>query len=243
MSSKKRALTQDPIGSSKKAKTSNSQINKNGQSNGLNKATEQDSFDNVTEVEFTYETFTASYDLKILNGKKRRAWAWDHFDNYEVVGINRACPIKDTTRVKKQIVICKNTQCPYRILCHTGSTERMVKHLEKYHELKPDHTGNSENLVEATAEPQRQFKYLVLMFLITSGLAFRAVENKYFSELLEYVANNSINFTNPSRRSLKRLAKKNAAAAKEAVKKTLEEVSEVAITTDAWTSTKKKWDF
>jgi hypothetical protein len=60
MSSKKRALTQDPIGSSKKAKTSNSQINKNGQSNGLNKATEQDSFDNVTEVEFTYETFTAS---------------------------------------------------------------------------------------------------------------------------------------------------------------------------------------
>ena len=65
--------------------------------------------------------------------------------------------------------------------------------------------NSTSNLKEANEEQQGHFKYLILMFLVTSGLAFRAVEKQYFKELLEYLATNSVTFKFPSRRFLKRL--------------------------------------
>jgi histidinol phosphatase-like PHP family hydrolase len=239
--SKKRVLTQNSNDSNKKAKLSTSK-------SGLDTQTADHEHGNSDsedkEIEITFEMFRESYELKEILGKNRRSWAWDHFDNYEIVGIKQGGRLKDKYKIGRQFVVCNNSECSHRILSHSGSIERLTKHLESFHDMKaPETKKSTSGLMEANAEQQGHFKYLILMFLVTSGLAFRAVENKYFQELLEYLANNSVTFKSPSRRSLKRLAKKNAATAKEAVKKILEETAEVSITTDAWTSTKQKMGF
>jgi hypothetical protein len=239
--SKKRELKQNSNDSSKKQKLSAAKSDLNTQT------TDQDhvnSDNDDKEPEINFELLRESYELKEISGKKRRSWAWEHFDNYEIVGLKEGGRLKDKSKLGRQFVVCNHSNCAHRILSHTGSIERLTKHLDTVHDIKaPEIINASSNLKEANAEQQGHFKYLILMFLVTSGLAFRAVENKYFQELLEYLANNSVTFKSPSRRSLKRLAKKNAATAKEAVKKILEETAEVSITTDAWTSTKQKMGF
>ena len=82
-----------------------------------------------------------------------------------------------------------------------------------------------------------------MIFIITAGLSYRAVENSHFRELLEFVSNAGASFAYPSRRTMKNLAKKNVTKKKEEVKEVLEPIEDVTITADAWTSTKQKMGF
>ena len=76
------------------------------------------------------------------------------------------------------------------------------------------------------------------MFITTAGLSFRSVENEYFQALLKYVSQSGVDFTHPSRRSIKRFSKTYVAQKKSENK--LYDVKDAAITADAWTSTKQK---
>ena len=68
------------------------------------------------------------------------------------------------------------------------------------------------------------------MFIVTAGLSYRSVENKYFKELLSFVSQNPANYAHPSRRALKNVAKAEVADEKKVIKEQLETVEDVAIT-------------
>ena len=56
------------------------------------------------------------------------------------------------------------------------------------------------------------------MFIVTAGLSYRAVENKYLKELLKFVWQNPANYQHPSRRSIKNFFKGEVVQEKKEVK-------------------------
>jgi hypothetical protein len=100
--SKKRVLTQNSNDSNKKAKLSTSK-------SGLDTQTADHEHGNSDsedkEIEITFEMFRESYELKEILGKNRRSWAWDHFDNYEIVGIKQGGRLKDKYKIGRQFVV------------------------------------------------------------------------------------------------------------------------------------------
>ena len=48
------------------------------------------------------------------------------------------------------------------------------------------------------------------MFIVTAGLSYRSAENNNFQALLTYLAQNPAHYKYPSRKSLKKFAKKRA---------------------------------
>ncbi len=90
--SKERGLTQNSNDSSKKQKLSATKSDLNTQT------TDQDhvnSDNDDKEPEINFELLRESYELKEISGKKRRSWAWEHFDNYEIVGLKEGGRLKD----------------------------------------------------------------------------------------------------------------------------------------------------
>jgi hypothetical protein len=58
---------------------------------------------------------------------------------------------------------------------------------------------------------QAKFVHLLVMFVITAGLPFRAIENPYFIGMCRLLMGNSgVSFVIPKRRSLKRFAQQKA---------------------------------
>jgi len=76
------------------------------------------------------------------------------------------------------IVVCNDPNCTARCTVYTGSTKRLEKHLQQHHQTSNPTFGK--HLPKAEPDQQSQFKYYILMFIITAGLSYRAVENKYF---------------------------------------------------------------
>ncbi len=96
------------------------------------------------------------------------------------------------------------------------------------------------------AEPNAsaQFDDLLLLFMISADLLFRAVENTFFIVLCELMIKSSNKyFAIPKRRSLKTLLTKKAAMKRNDIRIILSKVSYVAISTDCWSSTRKKIGF
>jgi hypothetical protein len=85
------------------------------------------------------------------------------------------------------------------------------------------------------AEPNAsaQFDDLLLLFMISADLLFRAVENTFFIVLCELMIKSSNKyFAIPKRRSLKTLLTKKAAMKRNDIRIILSKVSYVAISTD-----------
>ena len=71
------------------------------------------------------------------------------------------------------------------------------------------------------------------------GLSFRTVENPHFISMCDLLWSSNATFKIPSRRKLKNLVKKAADSKRDQIEKTLQNVDQIAITTDGWTSTKQ----
>ena len=69
------------------------------------------------------------------------------------------------------------------------------------------------------------------------------MENKYFQAIISFISNATVLFELPSRKSLKNLSRVHAKREREMIKKELESATDIAITTDAWTSTKQHLGF
>ena len=57
---------------------------------------------------------------------------------------------------------------------------------------------------------------------------------------MDFVSERSVKFSIPSRKKIKSLSKKLAAKKREDLKKALSKANQIAVTTDAWTSTKQR---
>ena len=162
---------------------------------------------------------------------------------FKIKGVNddNILPKPDKNKIGKEIVVCKIVGCTQCHMAFTGSTKRLETHLKlKHNIIKPDDSTNSGKF-KANPVKQNYFCYLILMFIVTAGLSFRSVENKYFKELIQFLIENpNANFSPPSRRAIKKLAKQQVADEKEKVKTELGKIEHVAITADGWTSTKQK---
>ena len=144
-------------------------------------------------------------------------------------------------KINKIVAICNETNCLKRCCIYTGSSLRLEEHLNAHHDIKKPTA--QKNLPKAKSDDYANFKYLILMFIVTAGLSYRSVENKYFKELLSFVSQNPANYAHPSRRALKNVAKAEVADEKKVIKEQLKTVEDVAITADGWTSTKQKMGY
>ncbi|CAF0985650.1 unnamed protein product [Brachionus calyciflorus] len=168
-------------------------------------------------------------DYEIDEPEIKISKCWEHFTRkkLKIIKIGKLTP-KGKIKPNK-IVICKlqkknnNGPCGKVLSYKDNSTGKMIRHLTRKHSISTKKNSESES------DP---INYL-LMFIITASLPFRCIENKFFKMFCE-----SLNpkFKIPSRQHLANLSSKFYNDKKELMKKKIENVSIINITTDCWTS-------
>ncbi len=117
-----------------------------------------------------------------------------------------------------------------------GSTRNMNTHLKKHNfsEDDPNKNKKDDRRPEANQEQLNSIFYYITMFLISAGLSFHTIENKYFKLLItEYL---KVQFSWPGRRKIRILVAKFAKEKEENIKEKLKDAIKVSITPDCWTS-------
>ncbi len=102
---------------------------------------------------------------------------------------------------------------------------------------------NPKLLPKASPQQTALFMNILMKLIISSGLSFRSVENENLKELCRFLEGNNCHFALPSRRKLKKYTREMAENKRNDIKKTLETVKEISVTTDCWSSTKQKIGF
>ena len=113
---------------------------------------------------------------------------WKHFKTFSSQKVN----ISTQTIVKEELrVYCQHSGCNVSYKHKIGgSTRNMCTHLKKHkiygeeEEKREDNTDKSEQQKAATFDQVTRILYLMVMFIITAGLSFRTVQNKFFKLLI-----------------------------------------------------------
>jgi flagellar biosynthesis/type III secretory pathway M-ring protein FliF/YscJ len=113
----------------------------------------------------------------------------------------------------------------------------MCTHLKKHNisdEDEQHHRDETDQQKAAIFDQFTNILYYMVMFIVTAGLSFRTIQNKYFKMLItEYF---KVTFSWPGRKKIRKLVNKFATEKAEKIKKKLEEAKSVSITADGWTS-------
>jgi hypothetical protein len=172
------------------------------------------------------ENDESSNDSIQNKGNKRRSAAWQYFEIVE-------CIHKVTKKKElfvKCMVDCEGSKCGKKLKYH-NSTKYLFSHLENSHKIfqgkvKDTSDSNNKNDIEF-------LNYNLMMFIITAALPFRCVENEYFKKFVK--ALNSSNKL-PDRKNISKSAKSHHDKIKEKLKRELEPIEHIALTSDGWTS-------
>jgi hypothetical protein len=165
----------------------------------------------------------------------QKSFVWQHFKIFTCKKINTSTQnvVKEELRVYCQHSNC-NANYKYRV---GGTTRNMSTHLKKHNifgkdeEEKVDQTDQQK---PATSEQYARILYCIVMFIITAGLSFRAVQNRFFKMLITEFSH--VSFPWPGRKKIRKVAHILAKEKEENIKKKLEAAKSVSITADGWTS-------
>jgi hypothetical protein len=165
---------------------------------------------------------------------KKTSVVWKFFKKYTWQKIS-----KSTNKVLDQQlrVYCECNNCTKYFTYKTGgSTRNMNDHLKIHNisESDPNNKKEEDRRPEANQEQLNSIFYYMTMFLITAGLSFRTIENKYFKLLVTEFF--KVQFSWPGRRKIRKLVAKFAKEKEENIKEKLNDAKKVSITTDCWTS-------
>ncbi len=160
---------------------------------------------------------------------------WKYFKKYTLQKINISTQnlVLEELRVYCQYSGC-NTNYKHK---SGGSTRNMCTHLKKHNIIDEDEEQQREETDSqqpATIDQVTNILYYMVMFIVTAGLSFRTIQNKYFKMLItEYF---KVSFSWPGRKKIRKLVNKYATEKADKIKKKLEEAKSVSITADGWTS-------
>ena len=138
------STTTSPSNSSKKLKTQKSPRNVSLSNSVLTSDTSTRNLsDNETETEIKFEKIEEAFN------SKKTSWVWGSFKEFKVKksGSSTVC---STNRVYCQISGCQHS------LSFTSSTERMIKHLKRDHDLE-EIKNNDNNLPPPSVDEQEIF--------------------------------------------------------------------------------------
>jgi hypothetical protein len=155
-------------------------------------------------------------------GNNRRSEVWKYFDIVECTSTKTG---KKVEFVKCNIDCDDGSKCG-KMLKYHNSTKYLLNHLQSKHKII-EKVKNSNNPIK------KDPKELLMMFIVTAALPFRCAENKYFVEFCK--ALNS-NFKLPDRKEISRMTKLHHKVGKDKLKRELEDVKHIALTSDCWTS-------
>ena len=110
----------------------------------------------------------------------------------------------------------------------------MSKHLETHKIFSSPNSNSDEAKKTATPEQYKLILYYIVMFIVTAGLSFRCIENKYIILFIKEFC--AFKFTMPGRRKIRTLIDKYAKEREFNTKEKLKDVVNISITVDGWTS-------
>ena len=155
-------------------------------------------------------------------GNNRRSEVWKYFD---IVKCTSTKTGKKEEFVKCNIDCDDGSECG-KMLKYHNSTKYLLNHLQSKHKII-EKVKNSNNPIK------KDPKELLMMFIVTAALPFRCAENKCFVQFCK--ALNS-NFKLPDRKEISRMTKLHYKVGKDKLKRELEDVKHIALTSDCWTS-------
>ena len=113
----------------------------------------------------------------------------------------------------------------------------MVSHLKK-HNIFSNTATSSEEKPRASPAQYKLILKLIVMFIVTAGVSFRTIENKYLIRFINKFC--AFKFSMPGRRKVRKLVDEYRKEKEEDAEEKLIDAENVSITADCWTSEYQK---
>ena len=167
-------------------------------------------------------------DVNEDNFKKIASETWKYF---KLIEVNDKKTKKKIIKKKFIVQLFDKTVCG-KYLANHNSTTSMINHL-KTHDIYISKKKTDNKPQNSSSDRTKALNYYLLMFIVTSSLPFRCIDNKFFKLFCKEI---NPSFKPPNRQKIADLAKDYFKLKKKKLKKKITKALNISLTTDCWTS-------